>query len=150
MWRALRVDLVAGGDDRLPKRDRGFASILEIVCGVSCLAGDAHMQFSAYEPAVRVPKNTPVARAFIRSIRQHGGNPRFVVKTGTSDLNVVSEKWDCPMLAYGPGDSLLDHTPHEHINIHEYQSAIEVLTTVLDELSGALDTSHRGHATRVS
>jgi LysW-gamma-L-lysine carboxypeptidase len=114
------------------------------------LAGDAHMQFSAYEPAVRVPKTTPVARAFIRSIRQHGGNPRFVVKTGTSDLNVVSEKWDCPMLAYGPGDSLLDHTPHEHINIHEYQSAIDVLTTVLGELSGALDTSHRGHATPVS
>jgi LysW-gamma-L-lysine carboxypeptidase len=102
------------------------------------LASDAYIEFSAYEPAVRVPKNTPVARAFLRGIRAQGGSPRFVVKTGTSDLNVVSEKWSCPMLAYGPGDSLLDHTPHEHINIHEYQSAIDVLTMVLEELPNAL------------
>jgi len=102
------------------------------------LADDAHMEFSAYEPAVRMPKNTPVARAFIRSIRRHGGTPRFVVKTGTSDLNVVSEKWQCPMVAYGPGDSLLDHTPHEHININEYKSAIDVLSAVLDDMAGSI------------
>lgn len=102
------------------------------------LASGAYVEFSAYEPAVRVPKNTPVARAFLRGIRARGGTPRFVVKTGTSDLNVVSERWSCPMLAYGPGDSLLDHTPHEHINIHEYQAAIDVLATVLEELPRSL------------
>jgi [amino group carrier protein]-lysine/ornithine hydrolase len=101
------------------------------------LAGDAHVEYSSYEPAVRVPKNTTVARAFIRAIRAAGGDPRFVVKTGTSDLNVVSERWNCPMLAYGPGDSLLDHTPREHIDVREYQSAIKVLRTVLAELSAS-------------
>jgi len=99
------------------------------------LAGDAHVEYAAYEPAVRVPKNTSVARAFIQAIRAEGGNPRFVVKTGTSDLNVVSERWHCPMLAYGPGDSLLDHTPREHIDLREYQAAIAVLRSVLAELS---------------
>jgi LysW-gamma-L-lysine carboxypeptidase len=115
-WRAELVDLGTGG----------------------------YVEFSAYEPAVRVPKNTPVARAFLHSIRANGGAPRFVVKTGTSDLNVVSEEWNCPMLAYGPGDSLLDHTPHEHINIHEYQSAIDVVTMVLEELPKALTANSAG------
>jgi LysW-gamma-L-lysine carboxypeptidase len=101
------------------------------------LAGDGYVEYSSYEPAVRVPKNTPVARAFIRAIRAEGGDPRFVVKTGTSDLNVVSERWSCPMLAYGPGDSLLDHTPREHIDIREYLSAIVVLKAVLAELARA-------------
>ena len=123
---------------RLPpgfSADAWRAELIELAIG-------AYVEFSAYEPAVRVPKNTPVARAFLHSIRAHGGNPRFVVKTGTSDLNVVSEKWGCPMLAYGPGDSLLDHTPHEHINIHEYQSAIDVLTMVLEDMPRSLDGSY--------
>ena len=28
---------------------------------------------------------------------------RFVLKTGTSDMNVVARRWRCPILAYGPG-----------------------------------------------
>jgi LysW-gamma-L-lysine carboxypeptidase len=35
------------------------------------------------------------------------------------------------MLAYGPGDSSLDHTPEEHIEIDEYARAIDVLESVL-------------------
>jgi LysW-gamma-L-lysine carboxypeptidase len=38
------------------------------------------------------------------------------------------------MLAYGPGDSRLDHTPEEHVPIEEYLRAIRVLTGVLSEL----------------
>jgi LysW-gamma-L-lysine carboxypeptidase len=34
-------------------------------------------------------------------------------------------------VAYGPGDSQLDHTPNEHVVIAEYLQAIEVLRTVL-------------------
>ena len=79
------------------------------------LAGDAHVEYAAYEPAVRVPKNTSVARAFIQAIRAEGGNPRFVVKTGTSDLNVVSERWHCPMLAYRAGRFLAgSHAPRAY------------------------------------
>lgn len=95
------------------------------------LAGEATVRFSAYEQAVRVEKNTALARAMLAAIREHGGEPRFVVKTGTSDLNVVATRWRCPMLAYGPGDNALDHTPDEHINIAEYERAVQVLRQAL-------------------
>jgi LysW-gamma-L-lysine carboxypeptidase len=55
-------------------------------------------------------------------------------------MNVVGPAWGCPLVAYGPGDSALDHTPHEHIVLVEYLAAIRVLTRALrtlDELAGA-------------
>ena len=39
-------------------------------------------------------------------------------------MNVVGPVWQCPILAYGPGDSSLDHTPHEQIELPEYLSKI--------------------------
>ena len=79
-------------------------------------------------------RNSPLSRQFRRAIRSAGGAPRFVNKTGTSDMNVVAPLWNCPILAYGPGDSSLDHTPHEHIDLDEYLRAIAVLTAVLEAL----------------
>ena len=38
------------------------------------------------------------------------------------------------MLAYGPGDSALDHTPEEHIQLAEYDRAIDVLVEALRNL----------------
>jgi LysW-gamma-L-lysine carboxypeptidase len=38
------------------------------------------------------------------------------------------------MVAYGPGDSKLDHTPVEHVVIADYLRAIRVLTGVLEGL----------------
>ena len=50
-------------------------------------------------------------------------------------MNVVGPHWpDTPIVAYGPGDSSLDHTPDEHIDLNEYQQAIEVLVGVLELL----------------
>jgi LysW-gamma-L-lysine carboxypeptidase len=51
-------------------------------------------------------------------------------------MNVVAPVWGTPILAYGPGDSSLDHTPHEHILIPEYLRAVEVLAGVLATLCG--------------
>jgi LysW-gamma-L-lysine carboxypeptidase len=34
-------------------------------------------------------------------------------------------------VAYGPGDSNLDHTPDEHIQVSEYLRSIEVLGQAL-------------------
>jgi LysW-gamma-L-lysine carboxypeptidase len=64
--------------------------------------------------AYRAEKNTPLVRSFVAAIRQHGGSPTFTVKSGTSDMNITAPVWQCPAVAYGPGDSSLDHTPHEH------------------------------------
>jgi [amino group carrier protein]-lysine/ornithine hydrolase len=98
------------------------------------LPEEASCRFAAGEEAVRSRKDTPLVASFLRSIRSEGGKPRFKVKTGTSDMNVVGPAWNCPMLAYGPGDSRLDHTPNEHIVVEEYLQAIRVFTAVLQEL----------------
>ena len=38
------------------------------------------------------------------------------------------------MATYGPGDSGLDHTPNEHIDLAEYDRAIAVLERVARRL----------------
>ncbi len=82
-------------------------------------------------PAYRGEKNTPLVRAFLAAIRKAGGSPGFTLKSGTSDMNIVAPFWGTPIVAYGPGDSSLDHTPEEHILISEYQRAVEVLAEAL-------------------
>ncbi len=79
-------------------------------------------------------KNTPIIRSLLKGIRQVGGKPTFKKKTGTSDMCVVGPAWACPIVAYGPGDSNLDHTPDEHIVLDDYIRAIDVLTYALKQL----------------
>jgi LysW-gamma-L-lysine carboxypeptidase len=86
-------------------------------------------------PAWGCEKNTALVRAFLSGIRSQGGEPRFVYKTGTADLNVVAPVWKCPAVVYGPGDSALDHTPNEHINLDEYAKAVTVLSEALKKLA---------------
>ena len=54
-------------------------------------------------------------------------------------MNVVGPTWGQNIVAYGPGDSRLDHTPDEHIRLDEYAHAIEVLEQVLHMVAGATD-----------
>ena len=82
-------------------------------------------------PAWSGSRTTPLARALARSIRENQGRVRFVRKTGTADSNVVSPAWGCPIVAYGPGDSTLDHTPHEHIELAEFSRSVQILTDLL-------------------
>ncbi len=95
----------------------------------------AHISFSGEEAAFQTTRATPVSRAFISAIRAIGGQPVFKHKTGTSDMNVVGPAWGQNIVAYGPGDSHLDHTPQEHIHIAEYTQAINILELVLKELA---------------
>ncbi len=91
--------------------------------------------FQGAEVAHKSSKSTPLVRAFLQAVRAGGGNPRFVLKTGTSDMNVVAPGWpDTPIVAYGPGDGSLDHTPEEHIELADYMQAIGVMTRVLESL----------------
>ena len=99
---------------------------------IASWAGDTALHFTGGEPAYVAGRNTPLVRAFLRAIRAEGGKPRFKLKTGTSDMNVVGPVWNCPIVAYGPGDSSLDHTPDEHIEIEEYLKAIKVLERVCE------------------
>lgn len=91
----------------------------------------ASLSFNGAERAIRVDRSSPVARALSRAIRAHGLSPTPLVKTGTSDMNVVGATWDCPIAAYGPGDSDLDHTPNEHLPLADYLAAINILQHAL-------------------
>ena len=83
------------------------------------------------EPGIRTDRGSSLTRGFVTAIRAHGGTPRFKVKTGTSDLNVLVPAWGCEAVAYGPGDSKLDHTPDEHVSIAELERAVAVLEAAL-------------------
>ena len=105
------------------------------------LAGDAELELYGAEPAWTSPRTSPLARSLARAIRLHGtrdARPRFLHKTGTSDMNVLGPVWGCPIVAYGPGDSLLDHTPDEHLDLAEFERSIDILTQALTELGRSL------------
>jgi LysW-gamma-L-lysine carboxypeptidase len=97
-----------------------------------------HLTFSGPEQAYAGDRASPVVRAFTTAIRAQGGTPRLKVKTGTSDMNVVGPVWRCPIIAYGPGDSRLDHTPDEHLSIQEYLQSINVLSAGIEQLAREL------------
>jgi len=123
-WARLRMGV------RLPPG----LSVEEAVEALISRSNDAGMHCTEGVPAYRGEKNTPLVRAFLAAIRQAGGEPSFTLKSGTSDMNVVAPVWGTPILAYGPGDSALDHTPDEHILISEYLRAVDVLEAVLRTL----------------
>lgn len=91
--------------------------------------------------AFRSAKDGPLPAAFRAAIRSAGGKPRHKLKTGTSDMNVVASAWHergravPPMIAYGPGDSNLDHTPDERLVIGEYLAAVSVVERALTALA---------------
>lgn len=85
-------------------------------------------------PAFQADKNSVLTRAFLGAIRATGGKPSFVNKSGTCDINLVAPSWGCPAVAYGPGDSNLDHTPNEHLSLSDYEKATQVLVNVMKNL----------------
>ncbi|HMK08351.1 MAG TPA: [LysW]-lysine hydrolase [Anaerolineales bacterium] len=104
------------------------------------IAPQAEVEFDGFPtPAYRGDKNSILSRAFLAAIRASGGTPNFVVKTGTADLNLVAPRWGCPGLAYGPGDSALDHTPDEHISLEEFARSRRIVADVLRRVGGRAD-----------
>ncbi len=104
------------------------------------------IEFDGAERAHATTRNDPVVRALSSAIRTCSMRPHPKLKTGTADLNVVAPVWQCPIAAYGPGDSSLDHTPIEHLPLDEYQRSIDVLThaisTLASELVAAKNATH--------
>lgn len=80
-------------------------------------------------------RDNAAARGLLAAIRARGVRPGLVTKTGTSDMNVVGAVWDCPIVAYGPGDSNLDHTPNEHLPLDEYATAIQTVRHFIEHLA---------------
>ncbi|MGA8117051.1 MAG: M20/M25/M40 family metallo-hydrolase [Actinocatenispora sp.] len=156
-WRALLAalgpDLDHGSFQRPAATLRGIeADVLRATLDVDCrvppgfdldrfatalhaAAGDGELDIVRYIPAVRHGRGNPAARSLSASIRRHGGTPRPTLKTGTSDMNTVTERWSVPAAAYGPGDSSLDHGDDERISVDEFLRGVTVLAGALDELA---------------
>jgi [amino group carrier protein]-lysine/ornithine hydrolase len=71
------------------------------------------------------------------AIRKTTGEvPGLVKKTGTSDMNLLPT--ETVAIAYGPGDSRLDHTDKERVSVSEYLKSIEVCSATLKLLSSLI------------
>ncbi|MEI6221366.1 MAG: [LysW]-lysine hydrolase [bacterium] len=80
---------------------------------------------------IATDKQNDLVTAFLNGIRDAGGKPGFVKKTGSSDMCIAGPQWKCPIVAYGPGDSKLDHTPEEHVDLGEFEKGVVVLRNTL-------------------
>jgi LysW-gamma-L-lysine carboxypeptidase len=123
----LRLPLAFGPEDA--RRD------IQTWLDLNAAACEPTLKFHGEERAYRSSKDTPLARAFVDAIRAENMRPAFKDKSGTADFNVVGPIWNCPIVAYGPGDSALDHTPNEHVSIDEFEKAVKVLTFALRALT---------------
>ena len=92
-----------------------------------------NLNFRGYEKPWKGDRNNALVKSFLAGLRSVDASEKlgFVVKTGTSDMNVVGPVWQCPIVAYGPGDSSLDHTPNEHLPVDEYWKAVNVIEQTL-------------------
>jgi len=112
---------------------------------VSALWSDADLLWQPNAEAYRTDKRSPLVAPFLAAIRAEGGTPRLKVKTGTSDMNVVAPVWNCPAVAYGPGDARYDHTPDEQIDLAEFERGLAVLVRALESLGrGTWDVGRGG------
>lgn len=115
------------------------AKLKDFVSDCQGAAEVSYLQSWGTEDACLASKSTPVVRAFLQSIRAEGGVPRFKVKTGTSDMNTFMKAFPAvPMVSYGPGDSNLDHTPEERIDLAEFEKAVKILAEVLMKLDNTI------------
>lgn len=116
---------------------------LETICATATSSINARMNwyFTGHEVAHVADRSNVIVRALMAAIRTNAMTPAPKLKTGTSDMNVVGPIWNCPIAAYGPGDSSLDHTPNEHIRISEFLASIRILTRAIEGIATELATS---------
>ncbi|ANE46376.1 acetylglutamate kinase [Paenibacillus swuensis] len=85
-------------------------------------------------PGFANPRSDALVKAFIRSFAKHGKSIRYLKKRGTSDMNTLASSWtSVPMVAYGPGDSSLDHTNDEYLSYKEVETARSILKEAVSE-----------------
>ena len=93
-------------------------------------------------PAFLGENDSTIVRAFRMAIREVTGQQvTLVKKTGTSDMNLLAEEYNIPMVAYGPGDSTLDHTDNECVSIPEYLESIRVTMAAIRNMARLYKTS---------
>jgi len=83
-------------------------------------------------------KNSPLVRSYLWAVRKvRRTQVKLLRKTGSSDMNLLQLKRTMPMIAYGAGDSHLDHTEDEKIDLTEFLDSIDVCEQAIRKLFGA-------------
>jgi LysW-gamma-L-lysine carboxypeptidase len=83
-----------------------------------------------------VNKASPLVHVLASSVRKVLNKPATLLhKTGTGDMNILGKPMNLPIVTYGPGDSHLDHTLDENIEVKEYLDAISVYKETLMKLA---------------
>ncbi len=118
-------------DVRLPP---GVASA-DVLATLRRLEPSASIRPVARIEATETARTDPAAVALCAAIREEGGRPTLWRRAGTSDLNIVARAWGIGGVAYGPGDSRLDHTSRESLSVAELGRAARVLRRTLARLA---------------
>jgi len=93
------------------------------------------MKMKSVANAFEADRRSVLVRALAWAIRKTTLNyASFSRKTGTGDMNVLGNALKIPVVTYGPGDSRLDHTPNEHIDLQEYLVSIQTYRKALMKL----------------
>ncbi|AAY80132.1 N-acetyl-lysine deacetylase [Sulfolobus acidocaldarius] len=83
---------------------------------------------------VKVDVNSDIVKVFMRSIIKENYKPTILRKRGTSDMNILKDLALKGILAYGPGNSSLEHTDHEKISLDEIFIATKVYINAIEAL----------------
>ncbi len=132
----LRIDSESDGLEETVRLELGFRlppslGPSDLEARLRGLELGGKLEISGGEPAAVVPRAGKLATSFAEAIRAEGQKVVWQRRLATSDLNVVLPEWRCPAVVYGPGDSELDHTPGESIELTDFARGIRVLTRAL-------------------
>jgi LysW-gamma-L-lysine carboxypeptidase len=93
-----------------------------------------------------VNKTSPLVHVLASSVRKVLNKPATLLhKTGTGDMNILGKAMNLPIVTYGPGDSHLDHTLEENIEVKEYLDAISVYKETILRLSELYNAKNSDH-----
>jgi LysW-gamma-L-lysine carboxypeptidase len=98
-----------------------------------------------------VNKASPLVHVISSSVRKVLNKPATLLrKTGTGDMNILGKAMNLPIVTYGPGESHLDHTLDEHIDIKEYLDSIAVYKETLLKLAELHNSKSSGNGKATS
>jgi LysW-gamma-L-lysine carboxypeptidase len=117
-------------DIRYPPRGPGWREILASIENMLPSGCRASLLKDPIEP-VEVRPTIPIVRSLIRAISRVGMKPEVVIKTGTSDMNLLYGSVSNNIAAYGPGRSELSHTDYEEILYWEFEKGIRVYSEAI-------------------